>query len=69
MQQTGLMYGGDDQSYFAHASSLAFGQFPSYQNEVFTSGKGSPKHSIGSGVMAAPFVFVFSLIDRIIVIN
>lgn len=66
LQQSGLLYGGDDYSYFAHASSLAFGQFPSYEKEHFISGDRSPKHFIGSGLMAAPFVYIFSLIDRMI---
>ncbi|HDY87872.1 MAG TPA: hypothetical protein ENH82_07130 [bacterium] len=64
LQQTGLRYGGDDESYFAHSSSLVFGQFPSYEKEYFTIRKNYPLHSIGPGLMAAPFVFIFSLIDR-----
>lgn len=65
MQQTGLRYYGDDCSYFAHSSSLAFGQFPCYKNEYFVDGKNMPLHSIGPGVMASPFVFLFSILDRI----
>lgn len=65
MQHTGLMYSGDDESYFAHASSLAFFEFPSYKNEIPFQGNGMPMHSIGPGIMAAPFVWVFSLIDRV----
>ncbi len=65
LQKTGLRYGGDDASYFAHSSSLVFGQFPSYEKEYFTAGEDYPLHSIGSGLMAAPFVFVFSLVDRV----
>ncbi len=64
LQQTGLRYGGDDESYFAHSSALVFGQFPSYEKEHFTVREDYPLHSIGPGLMAAPFVFVFSLIDR-----
>jgi hypothetical protein len=64
MQETGSTYGGDDDSYFAHASSLAFGNFPSYEKEYFVTSGASPMHSIGSGLMAAPFVFIFSLADR-----
>lgn len=65
MQNNGLVYIGDDYSYFAHATSLAFGQFPSYKKEFFTDGDTMPKHSIGPGLMAAPFVYIFSLLDRI----
>ncbi len=64
LQQTGLRYGGDDESYFAQSSSLPVGQFPSYEKEYFTVRKNYPLHSIGPGLMAAPFVFIFSLIDR-----
>lgn len=65
MQKLGLMYKGDDHSYFAHATAIAYGQFPSYDKEYYKHGEGRPLHSIGSGIMAAPFVFVFSLVDRI----
>lgn len=65
LQDRNLCYTGDDYSYFAHASSLVFGQFPSYEKEFFVNGDTSPLHSIGPGLMAAPFVFVFSFIDRL----
>ncbi|MBF0238675.1 MAG: hypothetical protein HQM12_13290 [SAR324 cluster bacterium] len=65
LQQTGLMYTGDDESYFAHATSLVFLKFPDYKSESFSSGNGTPMHSIGPGLMAAPIVFLFSQIDRL----
>jgi len=54
------MYMGDDTGYFAHASSIAFFQFPSMDKEL------SPNYAsfLGSSLLAAPFVFFFSLIDR-----
>ncbi|MBF0570480.1 MAG: hypothetical protein HQL12_01280 [Candidatus Omnitrophica bacterium] len=64
MGKYGLMYPNDDVDYFAQSSSLAFGQFPSYKNEYLTTLKEGPKGSIGSGILAAVFVFAFSLIDR-----
>lgn len=64
LQETGLLYAGDDESYFAHASALAFFQFPDYSKEYFTVGSQYPMHSIGPGIMAFPFVLSFSLIDR-----
>lgn len=64
MQKLGLCYRGDDFSYFAHATAIAFGRFPSYEKEYFDNGGRSPLHSVGPGVMAAPFVWAFSLIDR-----
>ena len=68
LQNTGMWYKDDDYDYFAHASSIVFGQFPSYEKEFFLpiNNSKSPLGSIGSGVMAAPFVFIFSLIDRCI---
>ena len=63
MQSNGMWYGNDDQDYFANASSLVFGQFPSYEKE-FDYGAGDTLGSIGPGLMAAPFVYAFSLIDR-----
>lgn len=65
LQKFGLMYKGDDHSYFAHATAIAYGQFPSYEKEYYKHGEGRPLHSIGSGIMAAPLVFVFSIFDRI----
>ena len=60
----GLWYPGDDYDYFAQASSVSFGQFPAYKNEYFTTLKEGPLGSIGSGLLAAPFVFAFSWVDR-----
>ncbi len=60
----GFWYSDDDQDYFAHASSIAYGQFPHYEKEFFNN-KGLPLAAVGPGILAAPFVFVFSLIDRI----
>ena len=73
MQERGLLYGGDDEGYFAHATSLVFFQFPDYSKEFYTdAGTGAPPtadnypmHSIGPALMSFPFVFTFSLIDRI----
>lgn len=65
LERNGLKYGGDDDSYMAHATSLAFFQFPSYAKENFSSGAETPMHSVGPGIMASPFVFCFSILDRI----
>jgi len=65
MQESGLAYSGDDQSYFAHSSSIAFFKFPSYEKEYWPDGGSYPPLSIGPGVMASPFVFAGSLIDRL----
>ncbi|MBF0485497.1 MAG: hypothetical protein HQL16_03175 [Candidatus Omnitrophica bacterium] len=72
MQDNGMWYnsensecfGNDDQEYFVHASSLAFGQFPSYKKEICY-GLRSPTCAIGAGIMASPFVFAFSWFDRL----
>lgn len=55
----------DDDSYFAHATSIIYGDWPHYKNEYYVSGEKMPKHPVGAGVMAAPAVFIFSMIDRI----
>ncbi len=65
LQNTGLSYRGDDLSYFAHATAIAYGEFPAYDKEYFEHGTDQPMHSIGPGLMAAPFVLVFSFIDRL----
>ena len=63
MQFNGLWYPFDDRNYFAQSSALAFGQFPSYKNEDYVGDDKAPMHSIGPGLLAAPFVFVFSFLD------
>ncbi len=65
LQSSGMLYHGDDESYMAHATSIIFFQFPSYAKESFSYGKGIPAHSIGPSLLATPFIFVFSIIDRI----
>jgi len=62
IQRSGMIYEGDDRQYLAHATSLAFGQFPSYTLE----GNTSPAfaYSWGPGLLAAPFVWLFSWLDR-----
>ena len=64
LQYHGMWYVDDDYDYFAHSSALVFGQYPSYKKEFFTIMKVGPQSPIGAGILAAPFVFVFSLWDR-----
>jgi hypothetical protein len=59
---------GDDSSYIAHAFTIALDGDLDYSNENvirWNERKNMAGHSIGSGAMAAAFVFPFSLIDRI----
>ncbi len=65
MQAAGQWYSNDDVDYFAHASALSFGQFPSYEKEYVADPKLGPQISIGSGILAMPFVMAFSVIDRL----
>lgn len=69
LQSNGLLYTDDDEDYFAHASALVFGAFPDYSQEYFDRGRDGrlkiPMGSIGTGLLASPFVFAFSLIDRV----
>ncbi|MCX5706406.1 MAG: hypothetical protein NTW13_01860 [Candidatus Omnitrophica bacterium] len=64
LQNSGMMYTGDDYDYMSHATSLVFFQFPSYAKESFGTGQGIPLGSIGSALLASPFVFLTSIIDR-----
>jgi len=64
LQSRGMWYVDDDYDYFAHSSAMVFGQYPSYKKEFFTIMKEGPQSPIGPGILAAPFVFVFSLLDR-----
>ena len=65
LQNRGMWYKDDDYDYFAHSSAMVFGQYPSYQNEFFTIMKEGPQSPIGTGILAAPFVYIFSLLDRV----
>jgi hypothetical protein len=58
-----LMIVNDDDDYFAVASSIAYGNFPYFSDEYHV-GKKMPFASVGPGVLAAPFVAVFSIFDR-----
>ncbi len=65
MQNPGLLFPGDDYSYFAYASSLSFGEFPSFHHEAVDEFKVPPLSRAGVGIMAAPFVTAFSMLDRL----
>jgi len=65
LQNSGMLYAGDDYSYLAHSTSIVFGEFPSYDKEYYEIGNKRPLHSIGSGLMAVPFVYAFSWMDRL----
>lgn len=58
----------DDYDYLAHATSITFGEFPNYSRELWVTpegyGQNGPHCSIGASLMAVPFTFVFSQIDR-----
>ncbi|QWV95949.1 hypothetical protein KP005_11185 [Geomonas nitrogeniifigens] len=59
--------GGDDLSYLSHAFTIALDFDLDYSNEPATSTSGNGKlasHPLGPGVMAAPFVALFSIVDR-----
>lgn len=65
---------GDDTSYISHALTIALDFDLNYQNEpVLAPGPGhlvtpsgnAPSNPIGPGLMAAPFVALFSIFDRI----
>lgn len=65
LQLFGMMYSGDDASYFAYGSSLAYLEFPSLEKEFFTEAKAPPTSRLGPGLMAAPWIGLFSIVDRI----
>ena len=58
----------DNASYISHAFSIGLDGDLNYQNEPvtdFSRNNRLPRHPIGSGFLAAPFITLFSLIDRI----
>lgn len=65
MKQNGFLYIDDDESYFAHAAAMAFGEFPSYAKESWTTYGATPAHSIGPSILALPVVYAFSWVDRL----
>ena len=59
----------DDASYVSHALTLGLDGDLDYTNEPvdeFSKNKLMPRHAIGSGILAAPFVAIFSVIDRVV---
>ena len=61
--------GSDDSSYISHAFTLGLDGDIDYSNEPvakWAANKKIPTGSIGSGILAAPFVALFSVIDRLI---
>lgn len=58
----------DDRSYLAHAFTLGLDWDLDYENERairFNRAGTLPSHPIGSGFLAAPFVAIFSIVDRV----
>ncbi len=60
-----MLYPGDDFSYFAYATSFAFGDFPSTKKEYVEEASVPPLSRVGIGLISAPLTFAFSLIDRV----
>lgn len=59
----------DEASYFSHALTLGLDGDMDYTNELvddWSKNHLMPSHPIGSGILAAPFVAIFGIIDRII---
>ena len=64
-----LNFSDDGASYVSHAFTLGLDGDLDYTNEPvdqFSRNELLPRHPIGSGILAAPFVAIFSVIDRII---
>jgi hypothetical protein len=59
-----LMSTGDDDDYFAVATALAYGKFPSFSSEYHI-GEKMPFASVGPGILASPFVAIFSVGDHL----
>ena len=59
----------DDSSYLAYAMSLGMDYDLDFSNEISRSWapapNGGPRHYYGAGLLAAPFVALFSLLDRV----
>lgn len=61
---------GDEQAYLAHALTVGLDADLDYSNEPLMAGEfnpthRAPKHPIGPGFLAAPFVALFSIVDRV----
>ena len=59
---------GDPLSYLAHSMTIALDWDLNYENELHQGREINdflPVHPIGPGILAAPFVYIFSLIDKI----
>lgn len=65
MQKVGMLYPGDDRSYFAYSTAFVFGEYPSFEKEWVDEFAVPPLSRVGHGIMAAPFVALFSIVDRL----
>lgn len=65
LQRSAMMYGGDDPSYFAFATSIVFGTYPDFSQEYMDEEKVPPRSRVGPGLLMVPFVAAFSILDRI----
>lgn len=70
--RTDLAVSGDDASYVSHAFTIGLDFDLDYSNELSSSDdyfkvadRMMPSHPIGPGIIAAPFVALFSIIDRL----
>lgn len=63
---------GDDMSYWLHSATIAFDQDINYLDDydidssIFNSETNTPSHPPGAGYLSSPFVFLLSLLDRLI---
>lgn len=58
----------DDRSYLSHAFTIGYDFDLDYTNEIalrFNKDGNMPSHPIGSGLLAAPFVSLFGIVDRL----
>ena len=68
---TNLGAPGDDMSYWLHSATLAFDQDFNYLNDyeinhnIFNPETNAPAHPPGAGYLASPFVYLFSLFDKV----
>jgi len=62
-----MVSSGDDENYFAESTAIAYLQFPHFGHEYLQdqyANQRMPYTSLGPGILASPFVFVGSLVDR-----
>jgi len=65
LERPGLLYPGDDYSYFAYSTAVVFGEYPNFDKEAVDEFRVPPLSRLGPAVLSLPFTLLGSIVDRV----